>query len=225
MQYTVDDLINFLAEKPLAIIAYGKLGSFELDLGSDLDVVFVWDESKIKVNDFLYDKTRRLLAIGYYVNEQRMDASFYDLLASESRLATFVGIAQGKLPQESWFALGRQLTNVGVTPILLSWSGSMFEYLMPLLVMPSYKNTLLSQTQKSVVEKQIEYGKKRGVPWGISESGYNAVDSNLNYQYRAFGVPGFRWVTKPRAHEKKRPKALWVRCEGLPRAHSIRSCV
>jgi len=131
-----------------------------------------------------------LLAIGYNVDEQRRDNSFYDLLASEARLTTFTAIAQGKLPQESWFALGRQLINTGATPILLSWSGSMFEYLMPMLVMPSYENTLLGQTFKAVVQKQIEYAKKRGVPWGISESGYNAVDANLNYQYSAFGVPG-----------------------------------
>jgi len=140
--------------------------------------------------DFLYDRSQHLLAIGYNVDEQRRDNSFYDLLASEARLTTFTAIAQGKLPQESWFALGRQLINTGSTPILLSWSGSMFEYLMPMLVMPSYENTLLGQTYKAVVQKQIEYGKKRGVPWGISESGYNSVDANLNYQYRAFGVPG-----------------------------------
>ena len=140
--------------------------------------------------DFLYDKTQRLLSIGFHTDDQRRDAGFYDLLASESRLTVFVAIAQGKLPQESWFALGRQLTNPGTSPILLSWSGSMFEYLMPLLVMPAYENTLLDQTDKSSVKKQIEYGEKRNVPWGISESGYNMFDSNLNYQYKAFGVPG-----------------------------------
>ncbi len=86
--------------------------------------------------DFLYNKAKHLLAIGYSVEEHRPDASFYDLLGSEARLSTFVGIAQGKLPQESWFSLGRLLTNAGGRPILLSWSGSMFEYLMPLLVMP-----------------------------------------------------------------------------------------
>ncbi|MEP6926364.1 MAG: glucoamylase family protein [Ginsengibacter sp.] len=140
--------------------------------------------------DFLYDRSQHLLAIGYNVDEQRRDNSFYDLLASEARLTTFTAIAQGKLPQESWFALGRQLINTGSMPILLSWSGSMFEYLMPMLVMPDYENTLLGQTYKAVVQKQIEYGRKRGVPWGISESGYSAVDTNLNYQYLAFGVPG-----------------------------------
>jgi len=139
---------------------------------------------------FLFDKTRQLLTIGYNVDASRRDDSFYDLLASEARLCCFVGIAQGQLPQESWFALGRLLAGVGGEPVLISWSGSMFEYLMPLLIMPTYDNTLLDQTCKAAVKRQIEYGKMRGVPWGISESGYNAIDVHLNYQYRAFGVPG-----------------------------------
>ena len=140
--------------------------------------------------DFLYDRTQHLLTIGYNAEEHRKDNSYYDLLASEARLTTFIAISQGKLPQDSWFALGRKLTNLGTTPILMSWSGSMFEYLMPLLIMPTYDNTLLDQTYKAVIQKHIDYGKKRGVPWGISESGYNMVDAHLNYQYRAFGVPG-----------------------------------
>ena len=140
--------------------------------------------------DFLFDKSQNLLAIGYNIEEHRRDNSFYDLLGSEARLGVFVAIAQGKIPQESWFALGRQLTNATGAPILLSWSGSMFEYLMPLLVMPTYRNTLLDQTYKSTVQKQIDYGRQRDVAWGVSESGYNMFDSYLNYQYRAFGVPG-----------------------------------
>jgi cyclic beta-1,2-glucan synthetase len=140
--------------------------------------------------DFLYDKARHLLAIGYNVGERRLDSSYYDLLASEARLCSFVAIAQGQLPQESWFALGRLLTTANGEAVLLSWSGSMFEYLMPLLVMPTYENTLLDRTYNAAVEGQIAYGRKRGVPWGMSESGYNAIDVRLNYQYRAFGVPG-----------------------------------
>ncbi|MEJ7610518.1 MAG: glucoamylase family protein, partial [Ferruginibacter sp.] len=140
--------------------------------------------------DFLFDKSQNLLAIGYNADEHRRDPGFYDLLASEARLTTYIGIAMGKLPQESWFALGRKLTNQGNKPVLLSWGGSMFEYLMPLLVMPGYENTLLDQTNKAVVHKHIEYGKKHGVPWGISESGYNMVDAHSNYQYKSFGVPG-----------------------------------
>ncbi|MBW6514480.1 MAG: cyclic beta 1-2 glucan synthetase [Candidatus Syntrophosphaera sp.] len=140
--------------------------------------------------DFLYDADRHLLSIGYNVRESRRDSGYYDLLASEARFASFVAIAQDKLPQASWFSLGRLLTTAGGEPILLSWSGSMFEYLMPLLVMPTYEHTLLDQTYKAVVARQIDYGKRRSVPWGISESGYNATDAQLNYQYRAFGVPG-----------------------------------
>ena len=139
---------------------------------------------------FLYDTARRLMTIGYNVDEQRCDNGFYDLLASESRLGSFVAIAQGQLPQETWFALGRLLTEVDGDPTLLSWSGSMFEYLMPQLVMPSYRGTLLDQTARNSVERQIEYGRQRGVPWGISESGYQLFDARMNYQYRAFGVPG-----------------------------------
>jgi hypothetical protein len=140
--------------------------------------------------DFMYDNSSHLQSIGYNVEDLRRDSSYYDLLASESRLSSFVAIAQDQLPQESWFALGRLLTTINGEPILLSWSGSMFEYLMPLLVMPSYEKSLLDQTCKAAVNRQIEYGKQRGVPWGISESGYNRVDVQLNYQYRAFGVPG-----------------------------------
>jgi len=139
---------------------------------------------------FLYDRTRHLFAVGYNVDERQRDGSFYDLLASEARFSSFVAIARGGVPQESWFALGRLLVTAGDRPILLSWSGSMFEYLMPLLVMPTYENTLLDETCRAAVERQIAHGRKLGVPWGMSESGYNTVDASLNYQYRAFGVPG-----------------------------------
>ncbi len=140
--------------------------------------------------DFLYDESRHLFAVGYNVDHHRRDTGHYDLLASEARLTSFVAIAQGEVPQENWFSLGRSLTAAGGDPILLSWSGSMFEYLMPQLVMPTYPNTLLDQTSIAAVKRQVAYGNHRGIPWGLSESGYNAVDAALNYQYRAFGVPG-----------------------------------
>ncbi len=139
---------------------------------------------------FLQSKMRDLFSIGFNVTDNRLDAGCYDMMASEARLATYVLIAQGQLGQEHWFALGRLLTSTKGEPALLSWSGSMFEYLMPLLVMPTFEHTLLDQTYRAVVARQIEYGRQRGVPWGISESGYNAFDLNSNYQYRAFGVPG-----------------------------------
>ncbi|SEQ06454.1 Cellobiose phosphorylase [Solimonas aquatica] len=139
---------------------------------------------------FLYDQERQLLAIGYNLDEFRRDTSFYDLLASEARLCNFVAIAQGQLPQESWFALGRLRSGAGGEPILLSWSGSMFEYLMPLLVMPAYEGSLLEQTCRAAVARQIAYGRQRALPWGVSECGYSTVDAGLHYQYHAFGVPG-----------------------------------
>lgn len=139
---------------------------------------------------FLLNPSTKLLCIGYNVTDRKQDNSYYDLLASEARLSSFVAIAQGQIPQENWFALSRKLTVIGKDAILLSWSGSMFEYLMPQIVMPVYEDTLLDQTHRTAVKKQIEYGRKRRVPWGISESGYFAFDARLNYQYRAFGVPG-----------------------------------
>ena len=140
--------------------------------------------------EFLYDSASGLLSIGYDVGERRRDTACYDLLASEARLASFLLIAQEQLPQKHWFALGRLLTSHGGHVSLISWSGSMFEYLMPQLIMPSYDNTLLAQTCKAAVARQIEYGHQRAVPWGISESSYNATDMHHVYQYRAFGVPG-----------------------------------
>ncbi|WP_332836247.1 GH36-type glycosyl hydrolase domain-containing protein [Sulfuriferula nivalis] len=140
--------------------------------------------------EFLYDTSCGLLSIGYDVGERRRDPSCYDLLASEARLASFLLIAEGQVTQKHWFALGRLLTSYGGAVSLISWSGSMFEYLMPQLIMPSYENTLLDETCKAAVSRQIEYGRQRGVPWGISESCYNATDANQVYQYRAFGVPG-----------------------------------
>lgn len=145
--------------------------------------------SQIDVS-FLYDHTSHLMSIGFNVDEQRRDHSNYDLLSSEARLGNFVAIAQGQVLQESWFALGRLLVAPAGEPILVSWSGSMFEYLMPVLIMPSYPGTLLDQSCRSAVRRQIAYGKLQGVPWGISESGFNAVDAQFNYLYRAFGVPG-----------------------------------
>ncbi|WP_240695913.1 GH36-type glycosyl hydrolase domain-containing protein [Candidatus Chloroploca sp. Khr17] len=140
--------------------------------------------------DFLYDSQRHLFSIGYRVSDGQRDSSFYDLLASEARLGSFLAIARGDVPQEHWFRMGRGLTAVGLGAALLSWSGTMFEYLMPLLLMRRYPETLLNSTYAAAVARQIAYGKERGVPWGISESAYNARDLAMNYQYHAFGVPG-----------------------------------
>jgi cyclic beta-1,2-glucan synthetase len=139
---------------------------------------------------FLYDSNRDLFSIGYNVDETRLNSACYNLLASEARLTSFVAIAQGQLPQVGWFSLGRLLTSNNGVPVLLSWTGSMFEYLMPMLVMPSFSGTLLDQTCRAAVARQIEHGNQLGIPWGVSESGYNTRDAHHNYQYRAFGVPG-----------------------------------
>ncbi len=143
---------------------------------------------------FLYDPQRRILSIGYRLADAegpgRLDLSYYDLLASEARLASFIGIAKGDLPETHWFHLGRLVTSVDGTPTLLSWSATLFEYLTPLLFMKSYPGTLLDQTCRMAVRRQIEYATDRSVPWGISESAYNLVDRHGNYQYKAFGVPG-----------------------------------
>lgn len=140
--------------------------------------------------DFLYDPERKLLSIGYDVDAHQRDPGYYDLLASEARLCSFLGIARGQVPLEHWFHLGRQLAPGGRAAVLISWSGSMFEYLMPLLLMPNYDATLLEQSCRETVARQVRYGLRRGVPWGISESCYSQLDSQKAYQYRAFGVPG-----------------------------------
>ncbi|HEX5338864.1 MAG TPA: glucoamylase family protein [Gallionella sp.] len=148
------------------------------------------DEMAVMDFAFLFDAERNLFSIGFNVAENRCDASFYDLLASEARLCSYVAIALGQVPQDHWFSLSRLLIAFRGEPILVSWSGSMFEYLMPLLVMPNFEKSLLDHSCQAAVQQQIEYGNLRGVPWGISESGYNRIDVQLNYQYRAFGVPG-----------------------------------
>lgn len=139
---------------------------------------------------FLYDDEKKVLTIGYRPNENVRDDSFYDLLASEARLASFIAVASGEVEQEHWFRLGRGLVGADGNRALVSWSGTMFEYLMPLLVMRNYENTLLDETYAAVVRRQIQYGEKNKVAWGISESAYNARDLQLNYQYGPFGVPG-----------------------------------
>ncbi len=139
---------------------------------------------------FLLDPERKVFTIGYNVSEGHHDNSFYDLLASEARLASFIAIAKGDMPQEHWFRMGRQLTSVDGGRALISWTATMFEYLMPLIVMRNYRETLLSETYHAVVSRQIEYGYERGVPWGISESAYAARDLHFQYQYGPFGVPG-----------------------------------
>ncbi|MDQ6422207.1 glucoamylase family protein [Paenibacillus sp. LHD-117] len=138
----------------------------------------------------LHDSRSNLFSLGYHVARRERDEVLYDLLASEARQASFVAIAMGQVPVSHWNALGRTMTKVAGKPALLSWSGTMFEYMMPWLLMRTYRNTVWDSTYKAVVDRQIQYARERRVPFGISESGYYAFDHQLNYQYRAFGVPG-----------------------------------
>ncbi|MDF2714703.1 MAG: glycosyl transferase family 36, partial [Paenibacillus sp.] len=149
-------------------------------------------ESIVKGTDFrpLYDDGAELFSLGYHAGMDRREAILYDLLASEARQASFLAIAFGQVPVSHWFKLGRAMVRSVRQPTLLSWSGTMFEYLMPSLLMRTYRNTVWDATYRGVVGRQIEYGRQRGVPFGISESGYYAFDYQMNYQYRAFGVPG-----------------------------------
>jgi cellobiose phosphorylase len=138
---------------------------------------------------FLYDEERRIFAIGYQVAERRRDNSFYDLLASEARLTSFLAIARGEVPVEHWWALGRPFGSAYGRLPLLSWSGTMFEYLMPLLFTQTHENSLLDRACHDALRCQIGYAEENGVPWGISESAFSALDRHNVYQYRAFGVP------------------------------------
>jgi cyclic beta-1,2-glucan synthetase len=138
---------------------------------------------------FLYDEPVKLFGVGYAVGGPRAFSSHYDLLASECRVASLIAIAKGDVPVEHWYALARPFTRSKSGEALLSWSGTMFEYLMPLLFTRTFENSLLERACEDALARQIEYGKENSVPWGISESGYSAIDANRVYQYRAFGVP------------------------------------
>lgn len=137
----------------------------------------------------LYSEKKKLFSIGYHLEDGKLTDSYYDLLASEARLASYIAIASGEIPAAHWFAMGRTLTVVGRYKGLVSWTGTMFEYLMPLLILKSFRNTLLDETYSFAVKSQIRFGKTRNMPWGISESAYNSLDKRNNYQYKANGVP------------------------------------
>ncbi|HSP96025.1 MAG TPA: glucoamylase family protein, partial [Candidatus Dormibacteraeota bacterium] len=155
-----------------------------------------WADTLFRDMDFtfLYDEQRHVFYIGYNATANALDDHHYDLLASEARLASFVAIAKGDVPEEHWLYLGRPLGRVGGANVLLSWSGTMFEYLMPPLLLHEGADSLMGRTGWAVVREQIAYARRRGVPWGISESGFYQFDAHQNYQYRAFGIPdlGFK---------------------------------
>lgn len=156
-----------------------------------------WIEDMFNNMDFtvLYNEKRELFSIGYDIEADELQDVYYDLLASEARQTSFVAIAKGDIPQKHWFKLSRSLTLVGDSRCLLSWGGTMFEYLMPLLIMKNYKNTLWDETYQTVIKGQKQYGDQKHVPWGVSESAFYAFDLQLNYQYKAFGVPKLGLMT------------------------------
>ena len=159
-------------------------------LASTIHLAEVCGELSVSINmRFLYNSERRLFSIGFNVSEGRMDHAFYDLLASEARLGSFVAIARGDIPVEHWFAMGRPYGAIGHRRALLSWTGTMFEYLMPLLFQKSFSNTLLDKAVREAITIQMSYGRKHRVPWGISECAFGDLDINKTYQYHAFGVP------------------------------------
>jgi len=161
-------------------------------LQNELSLIAARAEEEVRGMDFrlLYDRERKLFHIGYNVTLDQVDAHHYDLLASEARLASYLAIVKRDVPESHWYALGRPMTDRAGSPALLSWGGTMFEYLMPNLLMRSREGTLLAQTCELVVETQIAYGKQNITPWGISESAYSRLDAHQTYQYQSFGVPG-----------------------------------
>lgn len=170
--HMAEDGTTRLRERLLAIGERARRFAFEMDF------------------TFLLSPDRKLLSIGYRVEEQQLDESCYDLLASEARLASLFAIAKGDVPTSHWFRLGRPVTQIGFSAALVSWSGSMFEYLMPPLVMKEPLGGILDQTSRQVIRRQISYAASKGVPWGVSEAAYNARDREMTYQYTNFGVPG-----------------------------------
>jgi cyclic beta-1,2-glucan synthetase len=190
------DLLFWLEGAARALLEHGRdrtqVAEAPLALGARLKLVAHEAREMALAMDFafLLDPERKLLAIGYSLADNRLDASCYDLLASEARLASLFAIAKGDASTRHWFRLGRTATPLGNASALISWSGSMFEYLMPSLVMRAPAGSLLEQTNRLMVQRQRAYGESLDIPWGISESAYNARDMELTYQYSNFGVPG-----------------------------------
>ncbi|MEI7844379.1 MAG: glucoamylase family protein [Chloroflexota bacterium] len=171
-----------------------ELGSAQLAATSLLTAFkSLAEQAEIAVSNmdfhFLFNDRRQVFHIGYNAGTEQLDPSYYDLLASEARIASLIAIAKGDVPQSHWQHLGRPMTKINGKQVLLSWSGTMFEYLMPTLFMKNYAGTFLLDSCHAALEAQVSYGQEQKVPWGISESGYYAFDINMNYQYQAFGVP------------------------------------
>ena len=177
-------------------------------------------DAEVQGMDFrlLYDTERQLFHIGYNATQDQLDSHHYDLLASEARLASYLAIVKGDVPAAHWAELGRPMTQVSGAPLLLSWGGTMFEYLMPSLLMRSRPGTLLAQTCELVVDAHIAYGIETHAPWGVSESGYARLDANETYQYQSFGVPGLGFRRGLEDDRVVAPYACVLACSIHPRA-------
>ena len=205
VQSDMDDLLRQLEETAVpvddlaAVQRWWSALSDEMDDAVDaikdilerFETLLNWIDKKIAAMrfGFLYDRQRHIFHIGYNVDSENEDPNYYDLLASEARIASLIAIAWDDVPRRHWLHLGRPLVELNGKRVLLSWSATLFEYLMPLMFIRHYDQTLLDQSMRTAVEQQIIYGREHGVPWGISESGYYGFDAQLNYQYRAFGLP------------------------------------
>jgi cyclic beta-1,2-glucan synthetase len=175
LREALTDLFNSEKERP----HHEKIKSLLEQLKSYLEADF----------EVLYDPNVKLFTIGFNLTEHKRDTGYYDLLASEARLTSYLAIVRNQAPLEHWFSLGRSLAYIRGSRALVSWSGSLFEYLMPNLFLPFYRNSLLDESCRTALRTQIDYGEALGIPWGMSESGYSATDQEMNYQYRAFGAP------------------------------------
>ena len=192
----VPDLVYWIESAGRALAEHGRdaqgVGSAAAEMAARLKALAHEARAMAMGMDFafLMDSERELLAIGYSLADNRLDPGCYDLLASEARLASLFAIAKGDTLTRHWFHLSRTATPMGTGSALISWSGSMFEYLMPSLVMRAPAGSLLEQTNRLVVRRQQAYGEAMDIPWGVSESAYNARDREFTYQYSNFGVPG-----------------------------------
>jgi len=165
--------------------------AYAIELLADLEEIAVRAEAYFRDMgfSFLFNPLRKIFHIGYNVDSGRLDANYYDLLASEARITSLLAIAKGDIPQSHWLYLARPITQINGKRMLLSWSGTMFEYLMPVLFTRQYANTLLEQSCQTAIERQVAYGRSKKIPWGVSESSFYYFDANQVYQYRAFGIP------------------------------------
>ena len=195
----IEELTGFLDQDDLAVFEWCDALAYDLEsarkncasLLENYSVLASRAESYVQSMPFgfLYDSQRHVFHIGYNVESGRLDSNYYDLMASEARIASLVAIARGDVPQNHWLYLSRPLTEFDGARCLLSWSGTMFEYLMPPLFMESYPNTLMDESCRVAIEQQIEYATEKDIPWGTSEASYYNFDTQQIYQYQAFGIP------------------------------------